>query len=61
MMWVCGAGQKSIYADYYFNTKKIYIPWDGVKNVLREYKDWLSIKRLVIEEKGDVSRSSIAN
>ncbi len=29
MMWVCRAGQKSIYAEYYFATRKIYIPWDG--------------------------------
>ena len=61
MMWVCRAGQKSVFAEYYFATNRIYIPWDGFKTDLSLYVDRTSIKELVSKEKGDVSRTSISN
>ena len=61
MVWVCRAGQKSIYAQYYFESGKIYIPWDGFKEDLKKYHDRALLKELVIEEKGRVSRTSISN
>lgn len=61
MMWVCRAGQKSVYADYYFETSKIYIPWDGFKCSLVGYNSRQELKELVKEEKGDVARTSISN
>ncbi len=60
-MWVCRAGKKSIYAEYYFDTHKIYIPWDGFQCDLTDYKDRQGLKKLVREEKGDVARTSISN
>lgn len=61
MMWVCRAGQKSIYAEYYFKTSKIYIPWDGFRHSLEDYKNRQELKELVKDEKGDVARTSISN
>ena len=61
MMWVCRAGQKSVFADYYFSTKKIYIPWDGFKYDLLKYQDREALKMLVLIEKGDVARASVSN
>ena len=61
MMWVCRAGQKSIYAQYYFESGKIYIPWDEFKKDLKKYDDRALLKELVIKEKGEVSRTSISN
>ena len=60
-MWVCRAGPKSVFVDYYLETKKIYIPWDGFKADLNDYDDRETLKKLVINEKGDVSRTSISN
>lgn len=60
-MWVCRAGQKSVFAEYYFATNRIYIPWDGFKTDLSLFEDRNSIKDLVTKEKGEVSRTSISN
>lgn len=61
MMWVCRAGQKSIFIDYYLKTNRLYIPWEGFKKNLREYENREAIKKLVLEEKWNVAKTSISN
>ncbi len=61
MIWVCRAGINSAYLDDFLHDKKIYIPWDGFKVDLQQYKDREQMKALVRSEKGDVARTSISN
>lgn len=60
-MWVCRAGKKAVYADYYLKTEHIYIPWEGFEENLILYKTRDEMKALVINEKGDVAKTSISN
>lgn len=60
-MWVCRAGKKAVYADYYLKSERIYIPWDGFKKNLSLYKSREDMKALVIDEKGRVAQTSISN
>lgn len=61
MIWVCRAGMNSVYLDYFLKTQRIFLPWDGFKCDLRQYKNREEIKKLVREEKGDVAKTSISN
>lgn len=61
MMWVCRAGQKSIYFDTFVSTKRIYLPWEGYNVDLTNYTDREQFRNLVKKEKGDVARTSISN
>ena len=49
MMWVCRAGQKSIYAQYYFESGKIYIPWDEFKKDLKKYDNRALLKDIYLQ------------
>ena len=61
MIWVCRAGMNSVYLDSFLSTNKVYLPWDGFKVGLKQYKDREQLKNLVRQEKGDVARTSISN
>lgn len=61
MMWVCRAGEKSVFLDDFIRDKKIYIPWDGYNLDLSVFSDINSFKKLVIKEKGERGRTSISN
>ena len=61
MIWVCRAGINSAYLDDFLRDKKVYIPWDGFKVDLKQYKNREQMKALVRSEKGDVARTSISN
>ena len=61
MIWVCRAGMNSIYLETFFQTYKVYLPWDGFKVDLKQFTNREQLKDLVRNEKGDVARTSIAN
>lgn len=61
MIWVCRSGKNSIYLDYYLDTSKIYLAWDGFKSDLKRYNEIDDYKFLVIQEKGEASRTSVSN
>lgn len=61
MIWVCRAGMDSIYLDYILNSKKIFLPWQGFKVDLSQYRGREELKSLVRQEKGDAARTSISN
>ena len=61
MMWVCRAGEKSLYLEQFLRDNRIYLPWDGYHFDLSQLKDLSEFKKAVIKEKGDQSRTSISN
>lgn len=61
MIWVCRAGKKSVFYDYFLESSRIYIPWDGFKKALTLFANREEMKALVIDEKGNVARTSVSN
>lgn len=61
MMWVIRAGQNALYYDKYIQSSKVYIPWDGYKLDLSEFKSRSDFKTVVEKEKGADNRTSVSN
>ena len=61
MLWVCRAGMKAIYLDYYLNNSRVYLPWDGFNTDLSMLKDMDAFRKLVLDEKGEAERTSVSN
>lgn len=61
MIWVCRAGISARYYDYYLNTSKIYLPWDGFCIDLSTVDTMEGFRQLVVCEKGTAERTSISN
>lgn len=61
MMWICRAGINAIYFDHFLNTSKIYLPWEGYNTDFSGITTRDEFKQYVIQEKGEVARTSIAN
>ena len=61
MMWVCRAGKDAVFMEYYLHTNRIYLPWDGFNEDLRQFKKREAMKQLVVSEKGSVAKTSITN
>ena len=60
-MWVCRAGQKAQYYDFFLDTSKIYIPWDGYDYDLSAVPSKEALRILVEKETGHVNRTSVSN
>lgn len=61
MMWVCRAGQKSCYFDWFMEEKKIFLPWDGYETDLNLLKTRLDFKELVKKEKNPNNSTALSN
>ena len=61
MLWVCRPGVNALYYEFFLETKMIYITWEGFKADLSLMSNREQLKKLVIEEKGDATRTSISN
>lgn len=60
-MWVCRAGNSSVYYKKFICDRKIYIPWDGYKYNLHSCKDLSDFKLIVEKEKGTINSTTISN
>lgn len=61
MIWVCRAGQKSIFYDYYINNSRIYLPWDGFNINLDSFRELAEFRDIVSKEKDTDNRTTISN
>lgn len=60
-MWVCRAGKNAVFLDYYIDTSRIYLAWDGFNidlNTITQAKDFKTI--VSIEKKTD-NPTSVSN
>ena len=55
------AGKESIYLQKFIDSSRIFLPWEGYKTNLGKLENRDEFKRLVIKEKGDQNRTTIAN
>ena len=61
MIWICRAGISARYYDYYLDTSRIYLPWDGFCIDLSTVDTMEGFRQLVVSEKGTAARTSISN
>lgn len=61
MIWVVRAGKKATYANRILYECRIFLPWEGYKISLSEYKNLQEYRELVREEKGVDNATSISN
>jgi restriction system protein len=61
MIWVIRAGIESIYLPKFMNSGRIFLPWEGYKINFNGLETREDFKQLVIKEKGNQSRTTIAN
>ena len=60
-MWVCRAGKDAVYLDYYIETSRIYLAWDGFKINLKDIAEKKEYRAIVSKEKGTENPTSISN
>lgn len=60
-MWVCRAGQKAIYLDYFLENSRIYLVWQGFRSNLRNYESRYDYRELVMKEKNTDNHTSVSN
>lgn len=61
MIWVCRTGKSSCFIDYYIETSKIYLPWEGFHFDLSPYSSMEEFRAIVAKEMNTDNRTSISN
>lgn len=60
-MWICRAGYKAKYFEYFIKNKKIYLAWEGFNIDLNDLMTVQDIRDLVSKEMGSDNHTSISN